>query len=83
MQIIDNLIILSLIVIAFIAGLKVAGHYYSQMVSMHEYTEKIMASEKGFGYIAHPGKHMPIGENFMDRLKTNGRATQVLRKSQT
>ena len=76
----DNIIILLLIVLAFVAGLSLAGHFYSQMLAQHQYTEKILASDKGLGYIAPPQKFVPIGQPFMDKLKETGRATQKLRR---
>lgn len=80
MQILDNLIILLLVVLAFVAGLLVAGNYYRQMLAQHQYTEKILAADKGLGYLAPPQKKLvPIGQQFMDKLKETGRATQQLR----
>lgn len=83
MQILDNVIIIGLIVLAFIAGLKLAGHYYERLMEEERYANKILAVKGGYGYIAPPEKrHVPIGQPFMDKLKENGRATQALRSSQ-
>ena len=81
MQILDNLIILTLIILSFISGLKLAGHYYEKCISEYQYALKIMTADKGLGYIAPPQKKkvVPIGQPFMDRLKENGHATQALR----
>lgn len=80
MNILDNFIIISLIVLAFIAGTKVAGHYYERILEEERYANKILAAKGGFGYVAPPEKkHVPIGQPFMDKLKETGRATQALR----
>lgn len=81
MQMLDNSIILTLIVLAFIAGHRMAGKYYKDILAHHEYTEKLLSADKGLGYIAPPeaSKTMPIGQPFMDKLKENGRATQALK----
>lgn len=81
MQILDSVIILALLVLAFIAGLKLAGHYYTQVIAEIEYASKILAGDKGLGYIAPPAHKevVPIGQEFMDRLRTHGHATQALR----
>ena len=82
MQILDNFIILLLVVLAFVAGLLVAGNYYRRLIAQHQYTEKILAADKGLGYIAPPEiqKTTPIGQDFMDKLKVNKRATQMLKQ---
>ena len=81
MQILDNLIILLLPVIAFIAGKKIADRYNQRRISELEYQLRLYAAEKGLGYVAPPVEAMPIGKDFMDKLRENGRATQHLRKS--
>ena len=81
MQILDNLIILLLIVGAFLAGLVLSGIYWRRLIDEWRYTCKILAADKGLGYIAPPETDsvFPIGQEFMDKLKTNGRATQAIR----
>jgi hypothetical protein len=83
MTILEVVILLLLVVLAFGAGLLVAGNYYNKLLSVHEYTEKILAADKGLGYIAPPKRKYVIGQEFMDKLKQNGRATQVLRDPET
>jgi hypothetical protein len=80
MQIIDNAVILALIVLAFIAGMKISDRYHANLINEYQYIQKIMAAQKGLGYIAPPVKKpiVQIGQPFMDRLKENGRATQIL-----
>jgi hypothetical protein len=84
MQILDNLLIVVLIVLAFIAGKKVSDKYNTETVEYLMYLLRLNAAEKGVGFVAAPQikKHTPIGQQFMDTLKTNGRATQKLSQQQ-
>lgn len=81
MQILDNIIILTLIVLAFIAGKVISDRYNERQIQELEYQLRLFAAEKGIGYIAPPTKKklVPIGQPFMDRLKETGHATQALR----
>ena len=80
MQIVDNLIILLLIIGAFIAGLMVAGFYWNRLIAEWKYTCKLLSALNGVGYVAPPTDNtLPIGQEFMNRLKENGHATQALR----
>lgn len=82
MQILDNAIILCLIFLAFFAGKKTSDHYYSDIIDELRYQIRLNAAKNGVGYVAQPShKRAPIGQPFMDRLKTNGRAIQQLRNS--
>ena len=82
MQILDNIIILLLPVLAFLAGKRMSDNYNASRVEELEYQLRIMAAEKGVGYVAPPVKRMPIGQPFMDKLKEHGRATQSIQSSQ-
>ena len=75
MQILDNIIILFLPVIAFCFGKRISDAYHSEQLRELEYQLRLMAAEKGVGFVAPPQKRMPIGQPFMERLKQNGRAT--------
>lgn len=82
MQIIDNLIILLLISGAFVAGLGLAGMYWERLVNEWRYTAKVLAAQLGVAYVAPPEEEknpFPIGQEFMTRMKENGRATQAIR----
>ena len=84
MQILDNIIILALPVIAFIAGKVISDRYNQRQINELEYQLRCYAAERGVGYVCPPNprmKRVPIGQPFMDRLKENGRATQALRTS--
>ena len=81
MQMIDNSIILLLIVLAFVAGKRIADKYNQRRISELEYQLRLYAAEKGLAYVAPPVEPMPIGKDFMDKLKGYGRATQAIRKS--
>ena len=85
MQIVDNILILLLPVIAFIAGKKISDRYHEIIISHLEYQLRLNAARDGIGYVAPPvkKKSVPIGQPFMDRLKENGHATQSLRNSQS
>ena len=78
MQILDNLIILLLPVIAFFVGKKTSDRYNADIISELEYQLRLNAAQKGVGYVAPPEKkrYVPIGQPFMDKLKETGRATQ-------
>lgn len=81
---IDNLIILLLIVGAFLGGLALAGHYYKRLIDEWRYTCKILAADKGVGYIAPPeDPAFPLGSDFFEKLRENGRATKALRTPHT
>ena len=81
MQIIDNIIILLLPVIAFFAGKKISDNYNESVIDELRYLLRINAAEKGVGYVAYPQKTKcgPIGQDFMDKLKQTGHATQAIR----
>ena len=82
MNILDNIIILLLIVLAFIAGKRISDNYNSRYISELEYLLRMSSAEKGVGYVAPPQqKRAPIGQPFMDRLHQNGRATQHISPS--
>jgi len=74
------LIVLVLIVGAFAGGLALAGMYWRRLIEEWRYSCKILAADKGLGYIAPPeNKPLPLGQDFMNRLKTTGRATQAIK----
>ena len=103
MQIIDNLIIVSLIILAFIAGMKIDNHYHEKEdMSVKDALEKQFLRLRAkadaddpcrpygtpqiFRPIPRPtgdfdGDNFPIKQEFMDELKTTGRAKTTLRKS--
>lgn len=83
----DNVIILSLITGAFFTGKFISDKYHSRIYteyenfkSEYEYLIRLNAAQHGVGYVAPPRrvKQAPIGEDFMVRLKENGRATQQI-----
>ena len=83
MQILDNVIILLLLVLAFFAGKRISDSYHQRMIDELQFELRLRAAEKGVGYVAPPSrKYVPIGQQFMDRLKENGRATQAIRTPQ-
>lgn len=100
---IDNLIILTLIVVSFVTGLKLDRYYFTKAES-----DKRDALERQFlrlqarsdaddpcrPYIAQPTKWIapvpntgdfdgdgPIGQKFMNELRTTGKARTTFRKS--
>ena len=83
MQIIDNIIILMLPILAFIAGKIISDNYNDKIISHLEYQIRLLSAKEGIGYVAPPSKkYVPIGQPFMDRLKENGHATQQIRASE-
>ena len=83
MQILDNVIILLLIVISFVAGKKMSDKQYGYIIDELRYQTRLTAAQRGVGYVAPPAKQkrVPIGQPFMDKLKENGRAVQQFRNS--
>lgn len=80
MQILDNLIILTLPVLAFIAGKIVSDNYNDKIISYLQYQIRLLSAKEGVGYVAPPAKkYVPIGQPFMDKLKEQGRAIQQIR----
>lgn len=80
MQILDNLIILLLLVLSFIAGKKISDKYNATVINELKYQIKLNAAQHGVGYVAQPApkKVVPIGQPFMDKLAENGRAVQKI-----
>lgn len=80
MQILDNIIILLLIVLSFIAGKRISDKYHKSQIDEMDYIIRLQAAEKGIGYISPKPqkKYVPIGQPFMDKLNENGRAVQKL-----
>ena len=85
MQIVDNILILILPVIAFIAGKKISDKYHYETIDELRYQLRLMSAHQGTGYVAPPARkqRVPIGQDFMDKLKEHGRATQQISPSQT
>lgn len=83
MQILDNIIILLLPVLAFIAGKKISDRYNDKIIAELQYELRLRSAKEGVGYVAPPVKKqlVPIGQPFMDKLKQNGRATQQIKNS--
>ena len=76
MQILNNIIILSLPVLAFIAGKHISDVYHEKIISIYDYHLRLLSAEKGVGYVAPP--KVPIGQPFMDKLHKEGRAVQQI-----
>lgn len=78
MQILDNIIILTLPVLAFIAGKKIADRYNANIIEELRYLLRLNAAQHGVGYVAPPQKarRVTVGQPFMDRLKETGHAVQ-------
>ena len=83
MQLLDNVIIIGLIVLAFLAGKYISDSYNSSIIETLEFQLRTEAAQKGVGFVPAPVKKVPIGQQFMDKLKENGRATTALRSPRT
>ena len=78
---IDNIVILSLLVLSFMAGKKISDSYNDRIIRELQFQIRKNDIEKGIGYIPHhiEKRKDPIGQEFMDRMRKNGRATQAIR----
>ena len=87
MQILDNVIILLLPVLAFWAGKHISDRYHEEIIDELRYSLRLNAAERGVGYVAPPVKRqrqrVPIGQPFMDKLKETGRAVQQIDRTTT
>jgi hypothetical protein len=103
MQILDNLIIVSLIILAFIAGMKIDSRYHEREdISVKDALERQFLRLRakadaddpcrpyGTPQVFHPipkptgdfdGDNFPIKQDFLDELKSTGRAKTTIRKS--
>lgn len=82
MQFLDNLIIILLPVLAFLAGKRMSDNYHASQIEELEFQLRLQAASQGVGYVQPPvRKRAPIGQDFMDKLKEHGRATQRLDKN--
>ena len=82
MEILIHILILLLAVLSFLGGKYISDSYNRAQIQELEYQLRLMAAQKGIGFIAPPQKlkRMPIGQPFMDKLKETGRATQQIGK---
>ena len=80
MQIVDNAIILLLITLSFLAGKRMSDRYHEHIIDELRYQTRLSAAQHGVAYVAPPMKRQrqPIGQEFMDKLKKDGRATQQI-----
>lgn len=83
MQILDNLIIIILFVVAFYAGKKTSDNYNANVIEELRYIIRLNAAKEGVGYVAPPvhRRRNTIGQEFMDKLHQNGKATQQIDKT--
>ena len=82
MQIINNIIIVLLPVLAFYAGKTFSDRYHRYILDELEYILRLQAAQKGTGYVAPPPRKQYVGQNFMDKLHQNGRAVQQINPNQ-
>ena len=80
---IDNIVILSLIVLSFLAGKKISDSYNNRIIQELQFQIRKNDIEKGIGYVPRyvEEKKDLIGQDFMDKMRRNGRATQAIRTS--
>lgn len=82
MQILDNFLILSLPVLAFIAGMKVSKSYYMDVIDYSMYLLRLNNVKAG-QYAPPPPvprrhRRVNVGQYFMDKMHENGQATMRL-----
>ena len=80
MKILDNLIIIILLMLAFYAGKKTSDNYNTSIIEELRYVIRMNAAERGVGYVAPPVRRRRnvLGQEFMDKLRQNGKATQQI-----
>ena len=85
MQILDNLIIVAIHVLCFWAGMHISDKYHREQEAKVDYEVRLaQARIQANDYSVYvPRKRMPIGQPFLDRLKTNGHATQHISPEKT
>lgn len=77
-------LVVAMIGVSFWAGMKTADRYHREAVQHEEYALRLQHARMYSGdysaYVAPPQKRKisPIGQPFMDKLKTEGRATTKL-----
>ena len=83
MVILDNIIILTLIVGSFFLGKHISDTYNQKTEDQMQYMLRLSSAEKGVAYVAPPAakKYVPIGQQFFDKLKENGKAVQQINRS--
>lgn len=87
MDIFDMVVVVGLCAACFIAGLRTSDRYHEEESRRVNYEVRLaqarMKSNDYAAYVAPPAKRrrMPIGQPFLDKLKSNGRATQQISKS--
>lgn len=83
MDYLNGFIILALIVLSFISGKHISDSYHSERIQELEYLLRLQAASQGVGYVQPPvRRRAPIGQDFMDKLKEHGRATQRIDENQ-
>lgn len=82
-----SIVIVILVSLAFVFGKLVSDNYNNKIISYtqemleeYKYVVRLIEASKGIGYVSPPIKRSPIGQQFMDKLRENGRATQQLNK---
>ena len=82
MEIVIHILILLLAFLSFLGGKTISDSYNRAQIQELEYQLRLMAAQKGIGFVAPPQKNrrMPIGQPFMDKLHETGRATTKIEK---
>ena len=79
MEIVNYILILVLAGTSFFAGKWTADSYHEKINRELLYQIRLNAAKEGVGYVAPPPRRrVPIGQQFMDKLKENGRAVQKI-----
>jgi len=72
----------AMIAVSFWAGMKTADRYHREAMQHEEYSLRLAHARMESGsYSSYVAPIQPIGQPFMDRLKSQGKATQQIRKS--
>ena len=80
---VDIIIIIVLLAISFFSGMKIANAYNEDLIEYLDYLLRLETQRQINGYVQQPvrRKRFKIGPAFFQRMKDNGRATQMFRNS--
>jgi hypothetical protein len=88
LNILDNFLIIAIHAVCFIAGMKLADKYHREEQRRVDYelrcfNTRLQAGDYGIYPQPAPPKRQYMGQPFVDRLRTNGRAIQQISKDKS
>jgi len=81
-MVLDAIAIVVLIVCSFILGMVVSDHYHEKIETHLEYALRITQMRIGYQYVQPPRRRYRtvVSDSFAERLRTNGRATEMIKR---